>query len=177
MVGYPIFNAKLAKPPICEIDLHLRAQLPLRADRKYVAYQQHPDHQHRINRRSTGVRVVRRKLLVHPIKIKDPVDLPDQMIRRHQLVEIERVEELTLSALSPSHHRPLPRITSRSTESRLKRRLNKSFATQSSKSDSSAHCCMAGDCGCDRISTATARCLGWSSAWLRRGNRPPLLGH
>src|SRR6185437_3209450 len=125
------FNAKLAKPPICEIDLHLRAQLPLRADRKYVAYQQHPDHQHRINRRSTGVRVVRRKLLVHPIKIKDPVDLPDQMIRRHQLVEIERVEELTLSALSPSHHRPLPRITSRSTESRLKRRLNKSFATQS----------------------------------------------
>ena len=46
-----------------------------------------------------------------------------------------------------------------------------------SKSDSSAHCCMAGGCGCDRISTATARCLGWSSAWLRRGNRPPLLGH
>ena len=32
------------------------------------------------------------------IKIKDPVDLPDQMIRRHHLVEIERVEKLTLSA-------------------------------------------------------------------------------
>ena len=53
------------------------------------------------------------------IKIKDPVDLPDQMIRRHHLVEIERVKELTLSALSPPHHRPLPRITSRSTESLL----------------------------------------------------------
>jgi hypothetical protein len=31
------------------------------------------------------------------------------MIGRHRLVEIERVEELTLSALSPPHHRPLPR--------------------------------------------------------------------
>ena len=36
------------------------------------------------------------------------VDLPNQMISRHRLVEIERVEELTLSALSPPHHRPLP---------------------------------------------------------------------
>src|SRR5580693_5013306 len=31
------------------------------------------------------------------------------MIRRHHLVEIECVEELTLSALSPSHHRTLLR--------------------------------------------------------------------
>ena len=54
------------------------------------------------------MRVVGRKLLVHPIKIEHAVDLPDQMTRRHHLVEIERVEELTLSALSPPHHRPLP---------------------------------------------------------------------
>src|SRR5690348_8127328 len=110
MVRYPIFDAELAKPPIGQIDLHLRAQLPLRADGKHVTYNQHPDHQHRIDRRSTRVRIVRRKLLVHPIKIKNAADLPDQMIRRHYLVEIERVEELALSALSSPHHRPLPRI-------------------------------------------------------------------
>src|SRR5271167_411427 len=52
---------------------------------------------------SSGVQVP-----VHPIKIEHAVDLPDQMIRRHDLVEIERVEKLTLSALSPPHHRPLP---------------------------------------------------------------------
>ena len=38
---------------------------------------------------------------MHPIKIENAVDLPDQMIRRHHVVEIDHVEELTLSALSP----------------------------------------------------------------------------
>src|SRR5271166_5685405 len=108
MVGYPVLDAELAKPPICQIDLHLGAQPPLRADRKHIANYQHPDHQHRVDRRPTRVRVVGRKLLVNPIKIENPVDLHNQMIGRHRLVEIERVEELTLSALSPPHHRPLP---------------------------------------------------------------------
>src|SRR5580704_15839882 len=108
MVGDPVLDAKLAEPSIGEIDLHLRAQLPLRADRKHVTHNQHPDHQHRINRRPTRVRVVGRQLLVHPIKIENAVDLPNQMIRRHYLVEIKRVEKLTLAALSPSHHRSLP---------------------------------------------------------------------
>src|SRR5215471_1028421 len=54
------------------------------------------------------------KLLVHPTQIDHAVDLPDQMIRRHYIVEIKRVKELPLSALSPPHHGPLPRITSQS---------------------------------------------------------------
>src|ERR1700722_18458527 len=119
MVRYPILDAELAKQPISQIALHLRAQLPLGADRKHIADNQHPDHQHRIDRRPTSMRVAGRELLVHPIKIKNAVDLSNQMIRRHHFVEIERVEQLTFCALSPSHHRPLPRITSRSTESRL----------------------------------------------------------
>ena len=65
--------------------LHLSAQRPLRADRKHVAQYQHPDHQRRIDRRPTGARVVGRKLLVHPTKIENTVDLPDQMICRHHL--------------------------------------------------------------------------------------------
>ena len=68
---------------------------------------------------------------MHPINIENAVDLPDQMIGRDDLVEIERVKELTLSALPPSHHRSLPRIASYSTESRFSDRLNESFATQS----------------------------------------------
>src|SRR5579884_3023758 len=101
MVGDPVLDAELAEPSIGEIDLHLGTQLSLRSNRKHVAHQQHPNHQHWINRRPTGARVVPRELLVHPIKIEDPVDLPDQMIRRHYLVEVKCVEELTLSALSP----------------------------------------------------------------------------
>src|SRR6201993_2452141 len=53
-------------------------------------------------------------LLVHPTQIDHALDLPDQMIRRHYLVEIKRVKELPLSTLLPPHHGPLPRITSQS---------------------------------------------------------------
>src|SRR5215471_263272 len=60
------------------------------------------------------IRVIRCKLLVHPTQIDHAVDLPDQMIRRHYLVEIKHVKELPLSTLSPPHHAPLPRITSQS---------------------------------------------------------------
>src|SRR5579863_448420 len=108
MIGYPVLDAELTKPPIGQIDLHLRAQLPLGADRKHVSHNQHPDHQHRINRRPTCVRVIGHKLLVHPIQIENAVDLPDQMICRYHLVEVKRVEELALSAFSPPHHRPPP---------------------------------------------------------------------
>ena len=53
---------------------------------------------------------VHHKLLVHPIKIEHAIDLPDQMIGRYHLVEIECIKELALPLLSPPHHRPLPRI-------------------------------------------------------------------
>ncbi|MEA2919218.1 MAG: hypothetical protein QOJ15_11299 [Bradyrhizobium sp.] len=75
MIGNPVLDVELAKPPVRKIDLHLGANLPLRSDRKYVTHEQHPDHQHRIDRRSTGMRVVRRKLLVHPTQIENGVDL------------------------------------------------------------------------------------------------------
>src|SRR5580704_5875213 len=131
MVGYPILDAELAKPPIGQIDLHLGAQPPLRADRKHVAHNQHPDHQHRIDRGPTGVRIVRRKLLVHPIKIEHASDLPDQMIGRYHLVEIERIKELALPPLSPPIIGRSRESSSYSTESRFIGRLNESFATQS----------------------------------------------
>jgi hypothetical protein len=116
-------------------------RISLRADRKHIAYYQHPDHQHRGFWSSfRRVRVVSRKLLVHPIKIENAVDLPNQMIGRHRLVEIERVEELTLFALSPHI---IDRSANRSpefTESRFNRSLNESFATQSSDNDQIAQC-------------------------------------
>jgi len=45
---------------------------------------------------------------VHPTQIEQAVDLPDQMIRRHHLVEIKRIKELALTVLPPTHHAPLP---------------------------------------------------------------------
>src|SRR5262249_38596959 len=114
MVGDTVLDAELTEPAIGKVHLYLGADSPLRADRKHVANNQHPDHEYRIDRRSPCVRVVRCKLLVHPTQVEHRVDLPDQMIRGHYLVEIKRIKELALSTLSPPHHGPLPRITAQS---------------------------------------------------------------
>src|SRR6516162_6549274 len=78
------------------------------------------------------MRVVGRKLFVHPSQVEKPVDLSNEMIWRHHLVQIKRIKELTLPAFPPPHHQPLPRESSlQATESRVNDRLNESFATHS----------------------------------------------
>ena len=77
------------------------------------------------------MRVVGRKLLVHPTQIENTLDLSDQVIWWHHLVEVKRIKELALSAFPPPHHRPLPQITAQSTKSRVIDSLNQCFATQS----------------------------------------------
>src|SRR6202030_4348349 len=114
MIGYPILDAELTKPPICQIDLNLSAQPPLRADREHVAHNQHPDHQHRIDRGAACVRVVRRKFLMHPAQVQNTVDLAHQMGGWHHLVEFKGIKELALSAFPPTHHEPLPPMPSQS---------------------------------------------------------------
>jgi hypothetical protein len=47
------------------------------------------------------VRVKRRQPVINPTQIKQAVDLPHQVIRRHHLVEIKGVKELALTALLP----------------------------------------------------------------------------
>ena len=131
VIGDPVLNAELAEPPVGQVDLDFSAQPALRAERKHVANDQHPDHQYRINRGPTRVRVIRRQLLVHPTQIEKTVDLPHQMIGRNYLVEIKRIEKLSLSFFPPSHHAPLPPMPSPPTESWFAIRIKGSFATQS----------------------------------------------
>src|SRR6266851_6324261 len=132
MIRDLVLDREPAKPTIGEVHLHITAQRPLRADREHVADDEHPDHEHRINRRPTCVRVVRCQFLVHPAQIENAVDLPDQMVGRHYLVEIKRVEKLALSIPLPPHHWTAPanhRLNP--TESRFAHCLNQSFATKS----------------------------------------------
>lgn len=108
MIGDLVLDAEPAKPAIGQIDLHLSADAPLRADGKHVADDEHPDHENRVNRWPPRVRVVGPEFLVHPAEIQHRVDLAHQMIRRHHRVEIERVEELALPVL-PTPPSPNPR--------------------------------------------------------------------
>ena len=101
MIGDIVLDAELAKPPIGQVDLDLSAEPPLGTKRKYLAQDQHPDHEHRINRRPASVRVEWRQLVVHPAQVEQAVDLPYQVIRRHDPVQIKGVKELALTALLP----------------------------------------------------------------------------
>src|SRR5262249_4213142 len=78
------------------------------------------------------MRVIRRELLVHPTQIENGIDLSNQMIWRHYLVQIKRIKELTLPDLPPPHHEPPPSESPlQATESRASDSLNESFATHS----------------------------------------------
>src|SRR4029077_13982341 len=43
VIGDPVLNAELAEPPVGQVDLDFGAQPALRAERKHVANDQHPD--------------------------------------------------------------------------------------------------------------------------------------
>src|SRR5215470_18552486 len=132
MIRDLVFNPELAEPSVGQVNPDLSAEPPFRSKREYVADDQHPDHQHWINRRPASVRIERRQLFVHPTQVEQAIDLPYQMIRRHHLVEIKRIKELPLAALLPSQHASLPQMpVSNRTESRAAIRLNMSFATLS----------------------------------------------
>src|SRR5512139_2904727 len=60
---------------------------PLRSDRKHVADDEHPDHQHRIDRWPTEPRIIRCQLGMHPTQIKNRSNLTDRMIIRHCLIK------------------------------------------------------------------------------------------
>src|SRR5262245_18595055 len=69
MIGDLVLDAQAAEPAIGQVHLYLTAQQPLRSDRKNIADEQHPDHQHRIDRWASPLRVVGRKLCVDPRKV------------------------------------------------------------------------------------------------------------
>jgi hypothetical protein len=78
-------NRKPTKPTIGEVYLHLTAQRPLRADRKHVADDQHPDHEPRIDRGPTDPGVIGRKLGMDPGQVKNGSNPANGMIVRYRL--------------------------------------------------------------------------------------------
>ena len=58
MIRYSILDTELAEPAIGEVHLHFTTDQSLRADRKDITYDQHPDHQFWIDRRTTHGRIL-----------------------------------------------------------------------------------------------------------------------
>ena len=120
MIRDSILDAELAEPAIGEVHLHFTADQPLGADRKHIPYDQHPDHQFRINRGPAHRRIVRRKFAAEPGQIERRVDLPHQMIFGDRIAKLKLVEQLTLVTLQTA----LAEIRVNTTESRFEGYLN-----------------------------------------------------
>src|SRR5262245_11343653 len=82
-----VLNREPTKPAIGEVHSHITAQRSLRANRKHVADDEHPDHQHRINRWPTEPRIIRCQLRMYPTQIENRSNLAHRMIVRHRLIE------------------------------------------------------------------------------------------
>jgi hypothetical protein len=101
----PVLDTQAAEPAVRQVHLHLAADRPLRADREHIAKDEHPKHEHRIDRRTAHHGVMRRELGVDPGKIQNRRDLSDAVIDRNHIIEAERIEKLPLILLKPPHHR------------------------------------------------------------------------
>ena len=113
MIRDSILDTELAEPAIGEVHLHFTADQSLRADRKDIPHDQHPDHQFRIDRRATHGRIMRCKFAAKPGQIESSVDLPHQMIFGNRVAKMKLVEQLTLVTLQTAHHGSTsPRIAS-----------------------------------------------------------------
>jgi len=53
MIRKSILDTELAEPATGEVQLHFTTDQSFRADRQDITYDQHPDHQFRIDRRAT----------------------------------------------------------------------------------------------------------------------------
>ena len=111
MIRDPVLDAQAAEPAIGQVDLDLPTQRALRADRKQVADEQHPQHQHRIDRGPPHPGVMRRQLRIDPLQIEHRRDLADRVIVRHGVSKAERVEKLPLILVEPPHHCAPPQKT------------------------------------------------------------------
>jgi hypothetical protein len=91
-----------------KVHLHLTAQRALRTDRKHVVDNEHPEHQHRIDRRATKMGVIARQRGMGPRQINNRSDRANKVIVWHRFIETKRIEKLLLVSVVPTHHRPPP---------------------------------------------------------------------
>ena len=110
VVGHCAVEPEPAEPPVSQVQVHLLAQPPFRADAKAVADDQHADHELRIDRGTASVAIERCEVMPQLAEIEEAINGSQQVSARHILLEVEGVEELVLPAALPTHHRRAPSL-------------------------------------------------------------------
>ena len=103
MIGHLAVEAQSTKPAVRQVEVHLIAQPPLRANAEAVA-----ERKLRIDRRPPHLAVKRRQLLPQPVEFDKPVDRPQQMASRHMPFERELIKQGVLSDAAFPIIRPTP---------------------------------------------------------------------
>jgi len=80
------------EPPAGEVQVHLLAQPPFRADAEAVPHDQHADHQLRVDRWPAYGAVERRQLSPQPVEFDKPINQSQQVSFRHMPFERKLVE-------------------------------------------------------------------------------------
>jgi hypothetical protein len=104
VVRHGAVETEPAKPPISEVQVDLVAEPPLRPEPEAIAYNQHPDHQLRVDRRPACLAVERRQLPPQLSQVHKAVYGPEQVVGRHMAIEREVVEQRALVDLPRTHH-------------------------------------------------------------------------
>src|SRR5258707_10125350 len=134
MIRNLVLDAQAAEPAVCQVNVHLAAEHPLRADGENVPNDEHPDHEHRVNRRSAKRRIVGRELGANPVQIQDSSNIADKMIGRNNLFKAERIEQLTLVPIELTHHGIAPSRIAIPRRNHCSQAPSTTFATKSAQS-------------------------------------------
>ena len=105
MVRDRVGQIEPAEPPVRQIEPHLFAEPPLGPDAVGVSDDQHAEHQLGIDRGPPDGAVERSQMRADAGEIDKPVNRAQEMILRHERIEIELVKERALRHLPRSHHR------------------------------------------------------------------------
>ena len=108
MVRHGAVQAQPAEPAIGQVEVDLLAEPALRADAETIAYQQHPDHQLRVDRGPAHLAVEWAEMGTNVGEIDKPVDAADEVISRDMTLQAELVEQRLLSHRPFTHHRVVP---------------------------------------------------------------------
>lgn len=88
--------------------MNLFAQTALGANAESVARDQHADHELRVNRRPSGMAVVRREMFTKSAEVEVPINDTQEVRAWYVIIKVERIEELVLRATLMTHHDESP---------------------------------------------------------------------
>jgi hypothetical protein len=108
VIGDAVGQVEAAEPAIRKVQMDLLAEPPFRSDAHAIAEQQPPNHQLGVDRRAAYRAVERRQVTAQIAKLNEPVDRPQQVVRRDVVLKRELAEQRTLRHPPRPHHRNRP---------------------------------------------------------------------